>query len=204
MGNEAECRGRLRFRFGLSDMKAKMVQTQSAIQRVTPPTRRESKEPGPAVEVETPKPRSRLARLVPNQAQWYLLGQAAAMGLAGFLLPRYGTTLITDIIWGTFEACLLTFVYQRVGAIPSFRKVLTDLVRAYPACFLCQRCCATGIRKILIATCSFLKKVPKRIYPTSRRTVRVSDWRYHVRSSHYSPWRPGIIMRWRWSPQLGS
>lgn len=52
---------------------------------------------------------------MPNQRQWYLLGQFAAMGLAIYLIPRYGTTLIADIIWGAFETCLLTFVYQRVG-----------------------------------------------------------------------------------------
>jgi hypothetical protein len=92
---------------------------------------------------------------MPNRAQWYLLGQTAAIGLAGFLLPRYGTTLITDIIWGTFEACLLTFVYQRVGASPLYRRVLADNSRASPACFLYQQSCATGIRTILMAKCSF-------------------------------------------------
>jgi hypothetical protein len=53
---------------------------------------------------------------MPNRRQWYLLGQSAGMGLAAYFLPRYGTTLVIDIIWGAFEACLLTFVYQRVSA----------------------------------------------------------------------------------------
>jgi len=91
---------------------------------------------------------------MPNRRQWYLLGQFAVIFLAGFLLPRYGTTLIADIIWGTFEASLLTFIYQRVRAIPLFQRFLADLVRASLAFFRYRLSCATGIRMILIATCS--------------------------------------------------
>jgi len=90
---------------------------------------------------------------MPNRRQWYLLGQFAVMGLAGYFLPRYGTTLIVDLVWGAFEASLLTFVYQRVRASSMYWRVLADNVRAYLASFLYRRSCATGIRRILISTC---------------------------------------------------
>jgi len=69
-----------------------------------------------AVEAKILKPRSGLARLIPNRTQMYLLGEYTFFALAAFILSRYGTNLITDIVFGAIEACLLTFVYQHVGA----------------------------------------------------------------------------------------
>lgn len=36
------------------------------------------------------------------------------IGLLGYYLPRYGTTLLADMVWGTLELVILAFFFQQV------------------------------------------------------------------------------------------
>lgn len=51
---------------------------------------------------------------MPNKAQSAILAQYITIGLIGYYLPKYGTTLLADLIWGTFELVILSFFAHRV------------------------------------------------------------------------------------------
>lgn len=65
------------------------------------------------------KPRTGWSRFLPNRNQSFLLAEGLFFLVIGIVLPRYGSSMIIDLMWGTIEIALLTFFYIKVSPLRS-------------------------------------------------------------------------------------